>query len=392
MISVVIPTYNNVGLLKTHVEMYRDQSLAQDKFEVIVVNDGGDGVEEIEGLLPNLVCVTLAKNSGPAHARNVGAENARYERVLFVGDDCFPTQDLLLIHALHHQRYPHVALQGFSPFHPSVMDTTFMHWLDRSGMQASWQSLQKDGNWIKEADGFLLTTNWSIDRDDFLAFDGFPEDFPTAAWEDVCLGHKLRRSGYKTVFNPEAVNYHYHKHTIESFVRRSIREGRSRVTLAYLYPEFASTLLSPSNLRGALEAPIEEIVEQAKILQYIPQANIDDNLRTAMMGFALRGAWEEMQYRGGVFLALPHVKNSEFPAYIFSCAKAIAEGNNGFVQHCIGWANMKEPSNWATFGFIGEAWLAIGNEQQAYLNFAKAVEMTDNQDAWVVRRLARMEK
>lgn len=377
MISVIIPTYNNKHVLYAHLEKYANQTARE--FEVIVVNDGG---EYIEFDAPNIRVINILENRGPAVARNTGAKQATGDVVLFVGDDCFPQRDLILRHQIHHYYNPGVALQGYTPFHPDVMDTRFMQWLDRSGMQAAWQNLRDDKGWKTNAEGFLLTTNFSIRRSDFLNFGGFPEEFPTAAWEDVAFGHELRKQGYKTVFDPTAINLHYHKHTLESFMERQRKEGRSRVHLATRFPEFANSLLRPDDLRGSRSVVIPELHAQLKRLQFVPQANIDDQLTTLMLGCSYEGARETLV---GMLQALEYVNDGEYPAYIVSAFRALQTGDIGYIEHAIQWALQKEPNNWATYGFVGECYLAIGDKAEAAFAFRKALEM-NHENSWIQKR------
>ena len=44
-VSVVIPTYNNEAVLTECLQALSRQSVEQSCFEVIVVNDGGDGAD-----------------------------------------------------------------------------------------------------------------------------------------------------------------------------------------------------------------------------------------------------------------------------------------------------------------------------------------------------------
>ncbi len=376
MISVVIPTYNNKYILHAHLEKYANQS-AKD-FEVIVVNDGGEMPLFINGVK----FIDMVHNGGPAKARNEGARQATGDVVLFVGDDCFPQRDLILRHQIHHYYNPHVALQGYTPFHPDVLDTRFMQWLDRSGMQAAWQNMRDDKGWKNHAEGFLLTTNFSINRRDFLNYGGFPEEFPTAAWEDVSFGHELRKQGYKTIFDPSAINLHYHKHTLESFVERQRKEGRSRVHLATRFPEFANSLLRPEDLRGSRSVVIPELHATLKRLQHIPQANVDDQLTTLMLGCSYEGARETLV---GMLQAIEHVNDGEYPAYIVSAYRALLSNDVGFVEHCIQWALQKEPNNWATYGFVGECHLALGDTKEALFSFRKALEL-NHESLWINER------
>jgi glycosyltransferase involved in cell wall biosynthesis len=377
MISVIIPTYNNKHILYAHLDKYDHQTAKE--FEVIVVNDGG---EYIEYNSPFVRVINNETNRGPAVARNVGAREAVGDTVLFVGDDCFPQRDLILRHQIHHYYNKHTALQGYSPFHPDVLDTRFMQWLDRMGMQANWSNLRTNTGWKTDATGFLLTTNFSMNRDDFLNFGGFPEEFPTAAWEDVAFGHELRKQGYATSFDPTAINLHYHKHTLESFMQRQYKEGRSRVFLATRYPETAMSLLNPNDLRGSDNIVIEELAATLKKLQFVPQANIDEQLVTLMLACSFTGVKQSLVNE---LQAIKYVNDAEYPAFIVSAHKAIESNNNAFVHHCINWALQKEPNNWATYGFVGECYLAIGDRNEALFAFRKALEMKHDNN-WVDRR------
>lgn len=379
MISVIIPTYNNKHILDISLKKYQYQT-ARD-FEIIVVNDGG---ELVESELDFVTIVNLERNYGPAAARNHGAEIANGDMLLFVGDDCFPQRDLILRHQIQHYYNPHVAVQGYTPFHPDIMDTRFMQWLDRSGMQAAWQNLRTEKGWKTNADGFLLTTNFSIDRADFLNLGGFPEEFPTAAWEDVALGHELRKQGYKTLFDPTAINLHYHKHTLESFINRQFREGYSRIHLASLYPEFANSLLNPNDLRGSDSVVIPELTATLKRLQFVPEANIDEQFHKLMLACSLSGAKETLVEE---LTAIKYVNDAEYPAYIVSAHRAFQTGDTGYVEHCIQWALQREPNNFATYGFAGECHLKLGNQKEADYYFRRALEMNaDNK--WIQKRNA----
>ena len=77
--SVVIATYNRPGPLSDCLRALAAQTLPPDRFEVVVVDDGGDG--DLAGVCcpfePELRIVLEKKvNGGPAAARNHGAELA----------------------------------------------------------------------------------------------------------------------------------------------------------------------------------------------------------------------------------------------------------------------------------------------------------------------------
>src|SRR3990167_2387225 len=99
-ISVVIPTFNRVGILLWALDEYKNQSLARDKFELVIVNDGGAEIPQKE--YPFNIKFLHQENSGPSVARNLGVKNADGEWILFCGDDCLPHRHLLYRHWLRH--------------------------------------------------------------------------------------------------------------------------------------------------------------------------------------------------------------------------------------------------------------------------------------------------
>ena len=88
-LSVVIPTFSRVGLLLWCLEEYKNQSLAKDKFEIVVVNDGGAEIPQED--YPYNIKFVSQENKGPAAARNLGVKNASGKTVLFVGIYCTAT-------------------------------------------------------------------------------------------------------------------------------------------------------------------------------------------------------------------------------------------------------------------------------------------------------------
>ena len=93
-ISVIIPTWNRRELLRRTVESFFDQTLAPERFEVIVVDDGStDGtdtmVRELQSTAPfSLSYRRMSRNGGPVLARNDGAAHARARILAFTDSDC----------------------------------------------------------------------------------------------------------------------------------------------------------------------------------------------------------------------------------------------------------------------------------------------------------------
>lgn len=93
-LSVIIALYNNRIYIKDCIDSIYQQSLSDDEFEVIVVDDGstdggGDWVERNYSCRPNLRVVRHDVNKGLGEARNTGLRNAQGDYLHFIDADDF---------------------------------------------------------------------------------------------------------------------------------------------------------------------------------------------------------------------------------------------------------------------------------------------------------------
>src|SRR5262249_52454140 len=114
-LSILIPTKNRRESLARTVEACLGCGNGVE-VEVVVIDDGStdgtaDGTAELLGELarasPDKLRFESVPAGGPARARNLAAERARHDTLLFLGDDIVPAhEDFLRIHALRHAEHP----------------------------------------------------------------------------------------------------------------------------------------------------------------------------------------------------------------------------------------------------------------------------------------------
>ncbi|GAH56283.1 unnamed protein product [marine sediment metagenome] len=86
-VSIIIPAYNAEKTIKECLSSFTNQSMSRNKYEIIVVDDGStDRTCEIAKKYK--VNIISQKNSGPAVARNRGAQEARGNILIFTDSDC----------------------------------------------------------------------------------------------------------------------------------------------------------------------------------------------------------------------------------------------------------------------------------------------------------------
>ncbi len=242
MISAIIPTYNRLEKLKKTLQSGERQSLAKNKFEVIVVDDGGtDGTgafmeEFIKTSRLDLKYFYLP-HRGPERARNFGAEKAAGDIIFFCGDDTWWEENLLAIHDHHHRQTADTALLGLALWDESRLISEFMRYLAPAGPQFHY-------NTIKNANdaGFshFYTCNISLAKK-WLEREKFDESL-NYAFEDIELGLRLERRGLRVIFNPAAKVYHWHYYDQAGFSQRMERVGRGAIIFFDKYKNQRNTL------------------------------------------------------------------------------------------------------------------------------------------------------
>jgi glycosyltransferase involved in cell wall biosynthesis len=250
-LSVIIPTFNRRALLEKTLALYDCQTYPKEKFEIIVVDDGSeDGTEEIVMQSREKVSYRVEyikqKKSGPASARNKGIKLAQGNFLLFTGDDIFPEKDLLKQHIKTLQQCPKAAVLGLVQWSMDSEVTDFMRYIAPNGFQFRYNTI-KD---TKDC-GFrhFYTSNISLNRDWFLN-DLFDEGFPFGALEDTELAYRLEKKGLTITLNTNAIGYHCHPTTVESFSQRMRLAGISAAIFLKKHPELERIFL-PVNIEAA---------------------------------------------------------------------------------------------------------------------------------------------
>jgi glycosyltransferase involved in cell wall biosynthesis len=174
-ISVIIPTFNRLDLLKETVESVRNQTF--NDFEIVVVNDGStDGTGEWLRAQKD-VCALEQENSGIATSRNNGAAVARGAWLAFLDHDDLWQREKLRIQADYLRENSDVALVAAR--HVRLGKKY------RKPRQPTWI---KGDLLVKEfSESFIHTSSVMIRKDVFNEIKGFPPRYRFADEFDVWL-------------------------------------------------------------------------------------------------------------------------------------------------------------------------------------------------------------
>ena len=252
-ISVVIPTYNRLSLLKNTLKALSKQTFKEEDFEVLVIDDGS--TDETKSWLesqkfPFQFRAFYQQHGGAAKARNLGIKEARGEVILFTDDDCYPSFNLLNLHWRAHEyanKKKEFVVRG-----PVV--------IVKSLEEVKTKDLSiKESSISDFSMNFFCTSNASVKKDRLLKAGLFDESFKR--WEDAELGFKLRSLGLKMKFILPAVVFHLKpESSLTQLTETALADGKAAAKLYQKHPclrTWFSCGYHPLNLLpGKLLAPI----------------------------------------------------------------------------------------------------------------------------------------
>lgn len=245
--AVIIPTYNRIDALLECLSHLERQTYKQ--FEVVVVDDGSTdstpGKLEAYARKTDLVLrYVRQENGGPARARNHAISLIETQLCLMIGDDIFPSPDMIEKHVQLHRKRPEpaVAALGLTRWSETGQTVTpFMRWMEADGPQFDYGRLLSglNADWHH-----FYTSNLSV-KTRLLKQFRFDETFPHAAMEDIELAYRIEMShGLEVIFLPDAIAHHLHPTTYAQACKRMVRVGESTARYDAMWP---GTLPRPRN-------------------------------------------------------------------------------------------------------------------------------------------------
>ena len=288
-ISVVIATYNKLPRLKLTLLTLLHQTFPKENFEVIIIDDGSnDGTGEY--LKQNNFSLNYKyarfSNSGRSAARNRGIKLSNHDIILFIDDDVLLPPDFIEKHGKLQEAENRVV-------HGRIINLTYLKFfqdptngilypqfskMDKGISQLqtkciserdiveNFEKIKNNNKKINNLEHVIETIFKLNKRDVFwLAFTGgnvsVPKEWVLKAgmfdtgfglnWgsEDLELGYKLCKLGYKFFYSYEAVNYHmaHYRHSFSTdheYTSQYFRSKYKDINIYYLQEFIAGRINS----------------------------------------------------------------------------------------------------------------------------------------------------
>jgi GT2 family glycosyltransferase len=186
-ISIIIPVHNGGENFRRCLLSLSECAIPPD--EIIVIADGeSDGSWRMAEDF-NTEILKIPTPGGPARARNIGARKAKGDILFFVDADVTVEKDAISIVIETFEREPELAAV-FGSYDDEPFESNFI---------SQYKNLFH--HYVHQTSKVEASTFWgacgAIRREIFFQIDGFNEDYRRASIEDIALGYRLKKAGYR---------------------------------------------------------------------------------------------------------------------------------------------------------------------------------------------------
>jgi GT2 family glycosyltransferase/glycosyltransferase involved in cell wall biosynthesis len=211
-VSIIIPVFNQLHFTQACLASLQEYQGAE-QFEVIVVDDGStDGTAEAIQRIPGIVYVRNESNSGFIASCNHGAEKARGKYLMFLNNDTLVKAGWLAALLGTFADESDAGIVGSKLVYPDgrLQEAGGIIWQDASG----WNYGQSDDpqkpeyNYLRDVD-YCSGAALMIPKAIFETAGGFDSRYAHAYYEDTDLAFKVRKAGYRVLYQPLSEVTHY---------------------------------------------------------------------------------------------------------------------------------------------------------------------------------------
>lgn len=237
-IDIVITSYNGKSLLEKQLPIVLKNSPQAD--QVIVVDDAStDGtVDFLNREFPRIKCIYNVVNQGFTKTTNLGVGESKADLVVLLNSDVYPQPN-----------YLDSASKFFTD--PKIFAVSF------NETNSSWPKIEYRGK-IEYTRGVKNTTPilsaWAsggsciVRRSLWQALNGFDPIFSPGYWEDIDLGWRAWRMGYKIIWDPDSTVTHKHESTFSKLSPSFVTMVKQRNELLFNWKNITDPTLVGQHL------------------------------------------------------------------------------------------------------------------------------------------------
>jgi GT2 family glycosyltransferase len=244
-VSIIIPNFNGLNLLDQYLP-YAIAAIEEEKvpFEIIVVDDAStDGsVEFLRQNFPEVVVLQSKVNKGFSHTCNKGLKAAKYELSLFLNSDVKLAPSYFKEQWKYFQQEDTFGVMGrmLTPDGKRIEGAAKLPELKGFKLKVNKQYYSTNSKQASTPTIFLSGANSLVVTEKMRELGGFDEIFAPFYSEDLDLGLRAWRVGWKSYYEHKSICYHLGCHTIKSSCKRRKMKSiyfRNRMLLHAIHTE-----------------------------------------------------------------------------------------------------------------------------------------------------------
>ncbi len=277
-VEVIIPSYNGKKLLEQHLpELF----LAESGFSTTIVVDGGndDTVEFLQHHYPKIRLIINSTNLGFVKSVNLAVSSSTAKYVVLLNNDVSPKENFLK-YSLSYFSDPKVFAVSFNEKDSSWPFVDF-HFGKLQYRRALDKSQSFYTAWASGGSAIFKKAIW-----DHLG--GFDPIYSPGYWEDIDLGWRAWKSGYKIIWAPEPKVLHQHESTFKNLnanfvatlkeVNEFVFNWKNFTQLSYRLNFLCYSILRFAKHPGYIKILLAAIPKIRKISLTTPQVISDDQV------------------------------------------------------------------------------------------------------------------
>ena len=238
-LDIVIPSYNAKYLLEKNLPKVIKWSPEVEK--IIVVDDGGsdDTKEYLAKNFKNSIYLKNDKNSGFSVSVNKGFRASKADLILLINNDVYPIKPYLQ-KALQHFQDPNVfavTLNEKNSSWPKVCwkNGKFQYTQGKNKNKARYTP------WASGGSAIFRKTIWD-------KLGGLNEIYSPGYWEDIDIGWRAWKAGYKIIWEPGSTVVHQHESSFKKLDQNWLSLIKQRNELLFIWQNFSDPIFVLSHL------------------------------------------------------------------------------------------------------------------------------------------------
>ena len=223
-VSIVLPNYNGVELLKDNIPSVVCALKHWGVGEIIIVDDCSSdrSVEYIQEQFPTIKVIVNQSNKGFSETCNIGMAAAQHPVYICMNTDVKVSEDFIsfLVHRLTSKAdifavTPQIIVEREGKNQGAVV-SAYRRGFIRGGFISLDEKLESRDNL------YAIGACVAYDAEKFIALRGYSEVYSPFLFEDFDISYRAWKRGWRSVYEPAAVVWHYSNATIYN------KEGKPR--------------------------------------------------------------------------------------------------------------------------------------------------------------------